>query len=321
MKKTEFIYWTRQSRRGEWLAKYAFKCPIKKFHYSISNPKILKPVDYLVKFFATLIHLNQTRPEIVICQAGPILAPFAASLYCKLFGAKLIIDCHTRVFTGKMGILLKNITLKKADLIIVHNYHIQSLAKNYLSKVKVLYDNIVYAPNSKESTLSSDFNFVYMSSHIDNNLKTIKILDELSRENNYKITITGDINFKATSQNLTLTGYASIDNYIKVVHSASAIIIVMTRKDSDYVQSGRLIEALSLGKPAIHSTAAVAKEMISKGVVFLDEINKESLKSAMDFVVANYDSMVDDIVHERELFKKKWKAQFEEIISHINRFN
>jgi len=59
------------------------------------GPRYFAPIRYLALFFRTLFLLAQKRPEVVYAQNPPIFCPLTCLLYCRVAGARLVIDHHS----------------------------------------------------------------------------------------------------------------------------------------------------------------------------------------------------------------------------------
>ncbi len=59
------------------------------------GPRYFAPIRYLALFFRTLFLLANRRPDVVYAQNPPIFCPLTCLLYCRLAGARLVIDHHS----------------------------------------------------------------------------------------------------------------------------------------------------------------------------------------------------------------------------------
>lgn len=59
------------------------------------GPRYFAPVRYFALFFRTLLLLAQRRPDVVYAQNPPVFCPLTCLLYCRLSGARLVIDHHS----------------------------------------------------------------------------------------------------------------------------------------------------------------------------------------------------------------------------------
>jgi len=59
------------------------------------GPRYFAPIRYLALFFRTLILLSRIRPQVVYSQNPPVFCPLTCLLFCRLSGARLVIDHHS----------------------------------------------------------------------------------------------------------------------------------------------------------------------------------------------------------------------------------
>jgi glycosyltransferase involved in cell wall biosynthesis len=59
------------------------------------GPRYFAAIRYLALFFRTLFLLARRRPDVVYAQNPPIFCPLTCLLYCRLTGARLVIDHHS----------------------------------------------------------------------------------------------------------------------------------------------------------------------------------------------------------------------------------
>jgi len=59
------------------------------------GPRYFAPVRYLALFFRTMFLLAGKRPDVVYAQNPPVFCPLTCLLYCRLTGARLVLDHHS----------------------------------------------------------------------------------------------------------------------------------------------------------------------------------------------------------------------------------
>ncbi len=68
------------------------------------QPWFLLPLRYLVDAIETWFVLQRERPRVVVVISPPVFAPLVAWAWCHLYGARLVLDCHTSAFSpGRWG--------------------------------------------------------------------------------------------------------------------------------------------------------------------------------------------------------------------------
>jgi hypothetical protein len=93
MSKTLFLCWAPFGDRADELAEVigAERASITLLY----GPRYFAPIRYLALFFRTLFLLAQKRPHVVYAQNPPVFCPLTCLLYCRLAGARLVIDHHS----------------------------------------------------------------------------------------------------------------------------------------------------------------------------------------------------------------------------------
>lgn len=59
------------------------------------GPRYFAPLRYLALFFRTLFLLAKRRPDVVYAQNPPVFCPLTCLLYCRLAGARFVVDHHS----------------------------------------------------------------------------------------------------------------------------------------------------------------------------------------------------------------------------------
>src|SRR5947209_7557916 len=96
-----FIVWYNHSRRAETMAAELGGRVEFMYERGLSR-RWLIPLRYLIQGWRTWQLLERERPETVIVQAPPIVAPLCVAAWCGLRGKEhripFAIDCHTGTF-------------------------------------------------------------------------------------------------------------------------------------------------------------------------------------------------------------------------------
>lgn len=263
--------------------------------YEIDNPGKLR---YLLNIIETIKILNENRPLIVIAMFPSIfLTLFLLALKPK-YRFKLVIDLHTIIadfhshkslkqkFISRIYNLIFIYLLKKVEMIIVTNEGYKSKILKINRNVLVLPDNIPDYTEPEKVDLEGAFNILYICSYSqDEPYEEILGLDN-KIEKDIKIYVTGDYTKsrikikKQQYNNIIFTGYLSDKDYVKMLYSVDASI-VLTNYENCLVCGA--YESIAAGTPLILSNKKALRNYFSKGIVYTKN-NKESILKAINII-------------------------------------
>ena len=94
-KKYLSIVWMSFHRRPFTLSQLVFRGPLYFLGYKIGKNKLLRPVEYVLKFLHTLGIIFLEKPSLVIVQSPPAFAPIAVMFYSLFTRLQYAVDAHT----------------------------------------------------------------------------------------------------------------------------------------------------------------------------------------------------------------------------------
>ena len=320
MKKSIFITWTKYTKRADFLSRNAFFCEnINIFSKSsLAKIKLLKPIFYIKYFFETIFIIYKKRPDLIFTQCGPIFCPLAVYLYSRIFKCQYVIDAHTRTWTSfSNDLFLQKIIFKNAKLILIHNHESEKISKNFDNKF-VLYDYPKISNNTFIRSNKKNFKFVFVPSHLDDNQKIITNLIA-ALPSNCSLTITGNLILANNNPNVKFVGFLNDDDYAELLSSSHFSIVILTRKDSDYVQSCRTVESISYDLPLIHTDSKAVREITPcGGGVFVSSIQPDLLRNSFLQAINSYDSLSKSISESRLQLESLWLKQYAQIYEKLD---
>ncbi len=319
-----FITWTKYTKRASYLSEYAMDCLNLNIqsNLKISKVKFFKPFFYILYFLQTLLKLISLKPKLVIAQSGPIFCPLAVYLFAIFTKCDFIVDTHTRTWTGFTNKLwLQRVIFNRAIMIFVHNYETLNLIRNY-KNIKVLYD---YPKISNQEKIIKDVDrlkFLFVPSHIDDNFAIISTLcDVFENFPNVELYVTGNIHFKNVSSNISFVGFLNDSDYRDLLEKCNISIILLNRKDKNYVQSCRAVEAISYEMPVIHTDSNAVREIFSQGgALYIRDNNVDEIRDAVIAVVQQYNAFRAQVIDSKLALSEVWQNQFKEIESIIKKY-
>ncbi|MDP2737029.1 MAG: glycosyltransferase [bacterium] len=288
---------------------------------------------YILQGAETLLILIEKRPEVVIVQNPPVFAPLTVLLYCKLSGAKLVIDSHTAAFLDdkwKRFYGLFKFAAKRAILNSCHNYKNLEILKSWgvepamvmqffnpsfdLDKLNLPMRDEKIAQAVKASNLP-----IMMVNRFanDDDWQTVIKTAELMSEADFFIT--GDfkqagIDEKKLPNNVFLTGYLRHEEFLKLTWRSRVILAFSLRLDT-VLWSIREIMALS--KPFVTTDSEVLRHYFGEIGLFTKS-DAEELKQKIEQAIKNENEIKNKIKIFLAKDKIRWQNEILEYKKHLN---
>ena len=329
-KKVLVIAWAQHSIRSKKIAhSLNSKFFIKGYR---SRAKILSIIKYVRLSLNTLDLLKNEKPDVIICQIPPLFLAYFILLYRFLtFTSKpdIILDLHTAAFHkpwSYFGFMNNYLFKKSLHLIVTNKQLLSDIDSKYKNKVLILEDPIFDIPEASiknkkvpTSQLSNSFDNNYEKSFkigiicsfaedepISEIISSTKLLP------NVNFFISGDYNrinstlpSDLTSCNLQYTGFLEYSNFIKIMSSMDAVMVLTKR--SKTLLSG-CYEALMLEKPIITSNFEVLQDAFNKGTVFVDN-SVPQIVNAIKKVQNNYWKLKEEITYLKKEKNNEWNTK------------
>ena len=329
-KKSLVIAWVPHSVRAEKIAhSLNSKIFIKGYQ---SKAKILSIIKYIKLSINTMKVLQKEKPDVIICQLPPIFLAYSVLVYKFLtFSTKpdMILDLHSASFFKPwtyFGFMNEYLYKKSKQLIITNKQLTTAIDSKYKNKVLILEDAIFRIPKTKIQTNPTISHLPHLSDY--NNDKSFKvgiicsfapdepiseIIATAKQIPDVKFFITGDcnrinnkiLNNDSTIENLYYTGFLEYDDYIKLISSMDAVI-VLTKRDKTLLSG--CSEAIMLEKPLITSNFEVLQKSYNKGTVFVDNSVQE-IVNAVTKVRKNYWKLKQKIKYLKEEKDNEWNMK------------
>jgi glycosyltransferase involved in cell wall biosynthesis len=254
------------------------------------GPRYFAPVRYLALFFRTLFLLAKKRPDVIYAQNPPIFCPLTCLLYCRMAGARLVVDHHSiwRVKTlgGRSPLsrgigFLEQVVSRAADANTApHSTWARMLAKMGARDVLVYHD---YVPNNgrpRDEALRrrmGDGQTLAVSSHGGHPLERLEVEAAAvgrEREEGVSLVISGpeeklERRFAAMTlpPNVMYAGFLEREVYESLKASADFAINIT---DEPYTLSHVLFEFAASSLPVISSKGAVVEELFGDSLLYAD---------------------------------------------------
>lgn len=285
MQKTTFILWGPFGFRADELAQEvgAERVSIT-FLY---GPRYFAPVRYLALFFKTLIILFSRRPSVVFAQNPPVFCPMTCLLYCRMTGARLIVDHHSiwkvktlgggpvsRVIGSLEGVVARASFANTAP----HSFWARKLEEMGARRVEVVHDFVPRNDHVRDDALRSSLaggRTVAVSSHGGHPLERMESESAaVGRVPSVELLITGPteklerrLPASALPGNVRYLGFLPRETYETLKASADFALNVT---DEPYTLSHVLLEFAASSLPVISSRQEVVEAFFGDALLYLD---------------------------------------------------
>jgi len=251
------------------------------------GPRYFAPIRYLALFFKTLVILSQRHPDVVYAQNPPVFCPLTCLLYCRIKGARLIIDHHSiwKVKTlgggplSKLLGLLEEVAARGAyGNTAPHDYWAEKLRGMGARNVLVVHDFVERNPNSRDEALRRQFaseSLIAISSHGGHPLERIEAEAKgVAMDTTVALLMTGPpaklearLSSYALPPNVRYLGFLERETYERLKASADFALNIT---DEPYTLSHVLLEFAASSLPTITSRQRVVEDFFGDALLYTD---------------------------------------------------
>lgn len=313
-----FIAWVPFQRRSISMKSY-FEYELTFLSFAFRS-RLLRPLEYVLKGWKTLLLFLSQRPQIIWVQLPPTPLLYLVHLYKLFFDGQVIIiaDCHNATFRSPWISIPGTVTLlNRCDLVLIHN---DSLKKQVLANS--INDQHLYVledpPSSvKNKTIKTQELFPHpwillpCSFNRDEPIQAVLDAAHLAPEITFVLTgntarAQGIHDLKNIPNNIKLTGFLPTVEFDSLICNAD-VILGLTKLDN--IQLSVANEALGVGKPMVLSNTELLKQMFYKGSVFVDSSNPKLIAKGCREALLKVDKLTQEVIDLRMERKKTWLAQ------------
>ncbi len=254
------------------------------------GPRYFAPVRYFALFFRTLFLLAQKRPDVVYAQNPPVFCPLTCLLYCRLTGARLVIDHHSiwsvKTLGGRSPLsrgigFLERVVARAADANTApHGLWARMLVKMGARDVLVYHDYVPKNQRRPDEALRrrlGEGSVLAISSHGGHPLERLEVEAAAvgrEREMGVSLVISGpkeklERRFAALSlpPNVRYAGFLEREVYETLKASADFAVNIT---DEPYTLSHVLFEFAASSLPVISSKEPVVQELFGDSLLYAD---------------------------------------------------
>ncbi len=315
---TMFIAWSENLDQAAMFAKqfdaqmvHIYAMPVK------SNPRVLLPLRYLIEWIKAWAVLFREQPRFIHVTNPPVLAPLNVWIYCKLTGARFMMDTHSPALYSKdwgWTLPLQRFLSRQAVVNVVDQVRFKKMFESWGARAIILAKAPgipIHLDGEPRPEPSGSFDVMVVNTfNIDEPLAPI--LDAARVLPDVRFFITGDTQLgdpavlAAAPKNVVFTGYLKKDAYWKQMHAARAVMVLTTY---EYSLLGGAQDSMVLGKPAILSRQPSLTDYFTKGAVFVEN-TAEGIAQGVTSAMQAEQLLARDM---RELAQEKralWQGNF-----------
>ena len=310
-----FIAWAPYSRRSETFAR-AFQGQLHCIHYLRFQQPLLAPPKYLLQSLRTLQVLAKEKPRVIHVQNPPIFCGLVVSFWCWCTRSVFVFDHHSAAFAPvwRWALPLQKHLARSAVTNIVTGTHWAEIVHSWGADALIMGDPFLPLPQGEHRTLEPGFNLVYIGTYApDEPLEqVIQAVSELPQVHLY---ITGDNKRKSQRfhdslpGNVTCTGFLPDAEYVSLLRSADAIMVLTTRDHT--LQLGGC-EAISLGQPLITSDWPLLREFFPRATIHVDN-SIHGIRAGIQRMIREHSQLKAESALLRSNKQMEWEHQSEQL--------
>ncbi len=279
---------------------------------------LLLPLRYLWQAVATWKQLARQRPEFILVQNPPVLAPLVCFWYARRSGIPFVIDSHSGSFDSRAwrwSLPLQKWLSAYAAATLVHNSELLGQTRAWRGKVMVAEEPPPHlqAPPQR-APLSSSFCVLVSASYADDEPLEL-VMQAAEQLPEVQFQITGDPQRASHAlreqrlANVTLTGFLPRADYFARMASANAVMVLTTR--SETMQRGAC-EGMYLGQPLILSDQPTLRNYFERGAVLVPN-TVDGIVEGVRRVQARETPLRQEIQALARSKQQRWQAHFREL--------
>ena len=255
-----------------------------------TGPRYFAPIRYVALFFRTMFLLAQKHPDVVYAQNPPVFCPLTCLLYCRLTGARLVLDHHSiwsvKTLGGRSPLsrgiaFLERVVSRAADANTTpHGFWAKMLLKMGARDVLIYHDYVPKNPRLPDEALKREMAerpILAIASHGGHPLERLEIETAavgMERDAGVSLVISGpkeklERRFSSMSLplNVKYAGFLKREVYESLKASADFALNIT---DEPYTLSHVLFEFAASSLPVISSKQPVVEELFGNSLLYAD---------------------------------------------------
>ena len=329
--KSVFIVWASGSQRAKSLAA-ELEGQISFQYESSLKGGWLAPLRYLVQGWKTWRLLEEERPEFVIVQAPPIVAPLFVAAWCELRGRSTVsggrfqvpyaIDCHTGTFYSRRwswALPFLRLLSKRAVVTLVASEGALSTLRSWKAKGILLVDGLPNLGRATGTVGAEGEARVAVISSFDPDEPIAELFAAARLLPQVTFYFSGNaqrVSAKLLQQkpeNAILTGFLRDSDYTGLLKNVHGLVILTT--DPNTLNCGSY-EALVMEKPAVISDWPQMRRYFTRGFIYVHN-TAESIAAGVKKMLDERELLTTEVIAMRTELITKRQPEFEEFVALI----
>jgi glycosyltransferase involved in cell wall biosynthesis len=287
--------------------------PLHCIHYLKFRSKPHAPFKYVMQSVATWRMLFRERPRAVHVQTPPFLCGLVVAAYCRMTGARFVVEYHSAAFEPiwRWAAPLQRLVARRATANIVTSDHWAEIVRSWGGETIVMYDAFLDLPDGAPYEVGPGLNFAFISTFAEDE-PVAEVLEAAARLPTVHVHVTGDLAkaprglVASAPPNVTFTGFLDPNTtYLGLLRAVDAAIVLTTR---DHTLQLAGCEAAALGKPLVTSDWPYLRRLFPYGAEFV-EPTAGSIRQGIARAVRR----LDELKHENEMLvrlrRREWNAR------------
>jgi len=285
------------------------------------SQQYLKPLEYLVKTWKTLVWLLVEKPQVVWVQLPPTILLHLLFVYRLLLNQRCLIiaDCHNASLRRPwIDIPGFKVLLRRCDIVLVHNDTIKQQGLELdipPHKLYTLEDPPASIDPEPAGSCSKEYPRPWLlcpcSFNKDEPISEIFEAARLAPEITF--VLTGNVAKAAKvhgigkqPNNVVLPGFLPTQEFDELLHNAD-IIMGLTLLDG--IQLSVANEAVGAGQPMVLAATNTLKTLFHKGAVYADPKSSNAIASGCREAVQNHSMLQKAVKELRTERQQAWSEQ------------
>jgi len=316
------IVWAPEEARTAMYAK-RLQAPLYNVHYLQYKRPLVAPIKYIAQWLRTWQILFQQRPRFVYITNPPVFAVLCVFLYCRVMGARYIMDTHPPALYSRKWrwtVPLQRLMIRFAYVNIIDQERYATLFESWGGRAVIL----ERPPRDIQfSTLEHIAKPGAFSVSVVNTFAADEpldpILDAARQLPQVHFYIMGDTAMakpgviQNAPPNVTFTGYLRGKDYWNRLYSSQAVMVLTTYP---YSLLGGAQDGVLLHKPLILSRQPVLTDFFRKGAVFVENTAAGIVKGVQE-AQAQESQLIQESCELQEEQSQRWETNFQRLLELI----
>jgi glycosyltransferase involved in cell wall biosynthesis len=310
------VAWAPYSRRSEMFAR-ELHAPLHCIHYLKFRSPPYAPLKYVLQSIKTLQVLFTERPDAVHVQNPPFVCGLVVALYCRLTGARFVVEYHTAAFgrAWRWALAAQKLVAREAAANIVTDEHWAQLVRSWGGHAIVMYDAFLDLPRGESFAVGNGCNVAFLGTFapdepIEEMLEAAALLPDVHFYVTGATEMADKTVLDSAPPNVTFTGFLDPNGAYLGLLRAVDVVIVLTTRDHTLQLAG--CEAIAVGKPLVTSDFDYLRGLFDQGAMFVGP-NMWSIRDGIAEAIERRAELARESIELRTKRRAEWSTRMWEL--------